>query len=290
MLTAMWGFYRFGAGTALRASGARPFQFRQGETELRVWRAGVEEGEPWVLLHGLGAMAAGWLPVVRALRRECSLVLPELSALGGSRCAQGGLAVADGVPVVAGLIEQQFPSRPVTVAGNSLGGWMALRLALARPDLVARLCLIAPGGFREQDWDRIEHLLRVEDLAGAAEVVAAMFLRPPLPRPLMHRAFRRAFTSAAVVGPLGKLAEADCVDEDDLARIEVPVALLWGERDGVFDVSVAERMAAALPSGRLYRLPAAHVVQWDRPHRLVAAVQDFRARTGNAPHDARSAA
>jgi pimeloyl-ACP methyl ester carboxylesterase len=288
----MWGLYRFAAAAALRAAGARAFRFRRGEVDLQVWRAGREDGEPWLMLHGMGAIAAGWLPLLRALRRECRMVVPELSVLGGSRVPDGGLAVADGVPVIADLIEREFPSRRITVAGNSLGGWVALRLALARPDLVERLALIAPGGFREQDWERIEHLLRVRDRAGAAAVVQAMFERPPLPRPLMDRALQQAFTSPAVVGPLGKLTEADTVDEEDLAAIDVPVALLWGERDGVFEVAVAERMAAALPRASLYRMPAAHVVQWDRPRHLVAAVQDFRARTGRAPsgNDARSAA
>jgi pimeloyl-ACP methyl ester carboxylesterase len=285
----MFALYRFGAHAALRAAGARSLHFRDGAQDFTVWRLGPRGGEPWVLLHGLGAMAAGWLPLARVLKRDCRLVVPELSTLGGSRVTGGGLAMIDGLPVLSALLDQQFPGERVTLAGNSLGGWMAMRLALARPDRVARLMLIAPGGFRHQDWERIEHLLRVRDLEGAARIVAAMFLHPPLPRPLMARAFRAAFTSEAVRGTLDKLCEADTVDEDDLARLDLPVALVWGESDGVFEVSTAERMAAALPDVHLYRLPAAHVVQWDRPGQLVAAVLDFRART-RPGDDTRSAA
>lgn len=287
----MFRLYRLGAHAALRAAGARSFRFRSNGHDLAVWRMGPRGGEPWVLLHGLGAMAAGWLPLARALRRDCRMVVPELSMLGGSRVADGGLAVGDGLPVLGELVEQQFPGETVTLAGNSLGGWMALRLALARPELVRRLVLVAPGGFREQDWERIEQLLRIRDTEGAARIVSAMFLHPPLPRPLMARAFRAAFTSPAVVGPLGKLREEDCLSGDDLGRIEVPVALVWGERDGVFAVETADRMAAAMPRARVYRLPAAHVVQWDRPGHLVAAVAEFRARTRPRPEDpTRSAA
>jgi pimeloyl-ACP methyl ester carboxylesterase len=285
----MFALYRFGAHAALRAAGARSLHFRDGAQDFTVWRLGPRGGEPWVLLHGLGAMAAGWLPLARVLKRDCRLVVPELSALGGSRVTGGGLAMGDGLPVLSALLDQQFPGERVTLAGNSLGGWMAMRLALARPDRVARLVLIAPGGFRDQDWERIEHLLRVRDLEGAARIVAAMFLHPPLPRPLMARAFRAAFTSEAVRGTLDKLCEADTVDEDDLARLDLPVALIWGESDGVFEVATAERMTAALPDAHLYRLPAAHVVQWDRPGQLVAAVLDFRART-RPGDDTRSAA
>lgn len=285
----MFGIYRFGAHAALRASGARRLHFRDGEQDFTVWRMGSRGGEPWMLLHGLGAMAAGWLPLARGLKRQCRMVIPELSALGGSRVTGGGLALGDGLPMLESLLDQQFPGEAVTLAGNSLGGWMALRLALARPERVARLVLIAPGGFRDQDWGRIEQLLRVRDLDGAARVVAAMFLHPPLPRPLMARAFRAAFTSPSVRGALDKLCEADTLGEDDLARIEVPVALVWGESDGVFEMSTAERMAAVLPRAHLYRLPAAHVVQWDRPGQLLAAVEEFRART-RPDDDTRSAA
>jgi pimeloyl-ACP methyl ester carboxylesterase len=285
----MFRIYRFGAHTALRAAGARSLHFRDGEQDLTVWRMGPHGGEPWMLLHGLGAMAAGWLPLARGLKRQCRLAIPELSSLGGSRVTGGGLALGDGLPVLEALLDQQFPGEPVTLAGNSLGGWMAMRLALSRPERVARLVLVAPGGFRDQDWERIEHLLRIRDLEGAARVVSAMFLHPPLPRPLMARAFRAAFTSPAVCGTLDKLCEADTVDEDDLARLDLPVALVWGESDGIFEVSTAERMAAALPRVHVYRLPAAHVVQWDRPGQLLAAVEDFRART-RPDDDTRSAA
>lgn len=287
----MFGLYRFGAHAALRASGARSFRFVSGEAELICWELGPRGGEPWVLLHGLGAIAAGWLPLARALKRDCRMIIPELSMLGGSRVPDGGLAVGDGLPVLTALLEHRFPGQRVTLAGNSLGGWLAMRLALATPDRVERLLLVAPGGYREQDWERIERLIRVRDLDGAARVVAAMFLSPPLPRPLMARAFRAAFTSPAVLGPLDKLCEEDTVDAEDLARLELPVALVWGERDGVFEVRTAECMAAALPQPYLYRLPAAHVVLWDRPSHMVGAVADFRARTGRTdPDDRRNAA
>ncbi len=280
MLLPMWlRVYRGLAALALRISGARPFAFRHGEVRLRVWTAGPEDGEPWVLLHGLGALAAGWLPVVRELRSTCRLLVPELSAAGGSRVPGGALAVADGVPEVAALIDRVLGGRPVTLGGYSLGGWMALRLALARPDLVARLVLIAPGGYREQDWRRIERLLRVSDAAGAENLVDAMFLRPPLPPRLMRRAFLRTFTSPGVRRALDKLSERDALTDAELARVAVPTALVWGEQDGVFTVDVAERMAAALPAARLVRLPASHLVQWDRPRDLVAAVRDFRRST-----------
>ena len=269
--------YRAGAHLALRGLGCRGFWFRTGEVRLRCWRVGPEDGEPWVMLHGLGSIAASWLALVRELRRECRIVVPELSWLGGSEVPDGALAVRDGVEVACALIERQFPGRPVTLVGNSLGGWVALRLALLRPELVARLVLVGPGGYREQDWEHIEKLIRISDLHDTDRLLAAMFLRAPIPERILRRGFRAAFTSKAVLGAIDKMSEEDALSSEELGRVEVPTALVWGEHDGIFSVAVAEQMAAALPRGTLYRVETAgHIVQWESPRSLVDAVRDFR--------------
>ena len=82
----------------------------------------------------------------------------------------------------------------MTLCGISLGGWIAVRLALARPDLVARLLLVVPGGYREQDWERIGRMVRVETYRDSAAIWQALFARPPLllrlGRPLLYLAYR----------------------------------------------------------------------------------------------------
>ena len=272
--------YRAGAHLLLRGLGCRGFWFRVGDSRLRCWRVGPEAGEPWVMLHGLGSIAASWTTLLRELRKECRIVVPELSWLGGSDVPDGALAVQDGTEVACALIEREFPGRPVTLVGNSLGGWVALRLALARPDLVSRLVLVGPGGYREQDWAHIETLIRVTDLSDTDRLLAAMFVRPPISQRILRHGFLAAFTSKAVRGALGKMSEDDAIAAEDLARIQAPTALVWGEHDGIFFVEVAERIAAAMPHGVLYRVETAgHIVQWESPKSLVDAVRDFRLRT-----------
>ena len=114
---------------------------------------GPEDGEPWVLLHGLGSVAATWSPVMRGLRRSCRMLVPELSALGGTRCPGDGLGIQPAVEILQKLLDRELGSRPVTLLGLSLGGWMAVRLALRHPERVSRLVLVDAGGYRDQDWD-----------------------------------------------------------------------------------------------------------------------------------------
>lgn len=281
MGTRFFPLYRAGCHALLRLLGCRPVRIPTASSELLCWRVGPPEGEPWVMLHGLGSVAASWSVLVRDLRKECRIWVPELSWLGGSDVPGGALAVRDGVEATLALLDREVPGRPVTLVGNSLGGWVALRLALDHPERVSRLVLVAPGGYREQDWQRIETLIRVSDLKGAERLLEAMFVRPPLPERWLRHGFHAAFQSKAVLGALDKMTEADALDREDLERIDQPTALVWGEHDGIFDIEVAEHMAEALPRGTLYRVETAgHIVQWESPRRLVDAVRDFRRRTG----------
>ena len=80
---------------------------------------------------------------------------------------------------------------------------------------------------------------------------------------------------------LAKLEAKDTFGDEDLARIEVPAALIWDEEDGVFHLETARRMAAALPQATLYPLAGcAHALHWERPQALVEAIESFRRASG----------
>jgi pimeloyl-ACP methyl ester carboxylesterase len=275
----------FSAATALylRGLGARRRRLEEGPISLVYYEMGPRDGEPWLLLHGLGGIATTWDPVLRALRRECRLIAPELSSLGGTRAPGGGLDVEQGARMAARLVETALGGRPVTVAGLSLGGWMAVRLALTRPELVSRLLLIDAGGYREQDWDRIKPLVAVEDLDGIERLYEALFVRVPWLMDRTRRGFLAAYRSPGVRSVLARLHEKDTYTDADLARIHQPTSVIWGERDGIFRLEPARAMAAALPNAELTILPdCGHAVHMECPDRLVAAVREFRRKSAGA--------
>lgn len=262
---------------AARARGLRPGRVEIGPWRLKLWRGGRPGGEPWLLLHGMGATSATYFPLLGALRRDCEIVVPELSANGGTRGPRAALGVAAGTELVERLIELEFPDAPPTVCGVSLGGWIAVRVAARRPESVARLVLVVPGGYRHQDWRRIESMVRVSKPAEIGAMWRAMFVRPPWflrgGRPFLYL----LYTTPTVREVLAAVREEDAFDDADLARIACPVALLWGERDALFELGVGERMARALPNATLTVLPeCGHAAQWERPRAFLAAVESFR--------------
>lgn len=261
----------------LRLGGARRRTARIGEVELRYFVLGPVTGEPWLLLHGLGATAMSWLPVVRALRGECRVIAPELSELGGTRAPGGSMTLELSADVCAQLIERETHGRAVTVAGISLGGWVATLLARGRPALVSRLLLIDTAGYRDLDWNRVRDLVDVDDMADVDRLYSALYVAPPLLLRCSRRGFLAAYRSPAVRHILETTDERHAFDDHDLAQIRVPTGVIWGEYDGLFPLSAGKAIAHALPGASLEILKnCGHAVHWECPDALVAAVERFR--------------
>lgn len=269
--------YSYATWAFLALLGGRRRRLRIGDVELHYAVLGPADGEPWVLLHGLGATSITWSSVLRAFRRRARMVVPELSNLGGSRCPSGGLGVRDGAACVVRLIEHEFPGVPVTLGGMSLGAWIAVRLTLERPDLVSRLLLVDAAGYADQDWDRIERLVAVSDRTDVDRLYEAMYTRPPLVLRLSRGTFLEAFTSPAVRHVLESTTEEDAYDDVELARLEPPTGIVWGQLDGLFVPAVGRAIAAAVPRSKLIELEGVgHAVNWEAPRRLVASVEAIR--------------
>jgi pimeloyl-ACP methyl ester carboxylesterase len=111
--------------------------------QLAFTRTGV--GAPLVLLHGIGLSRRSWEPVIPALAECFDVIAVDLPGFGGSESLP---ADVEPVPAalaaaVAGLLDELGVTAP-HLAGNSLGGWVALELASVRP--VASVTLLSPAG------------------------------------------------------------------------------------------------------------------------------------------------
>jgi len=110
-------------------------------------------GAPLVLLHGIGLTRQSWDPVVPALARHFDVIAVDLPGFGGSEPlpAETEPLPAALAAAVAGLLGELGITAP-HLAGNSLGGWVALELAAIRP--VASLTLLSPAGLWRGDTPR----------------------------------------------------------------------------------------------------------------------------------------
>jgi len=120
--------------------------------------------------------------------------------------------------------------------------------------------------------------VRVSTYEDTRAMWRALFAAPPWYLAPARPLFFLAYTSSAVAAVLETVREQDAFGDEELARLELPVGMIWGAEDALFRLEVGERMLAALPRGRLWAIPrAAHAVQWERPREFLAAVEEFRA-------------
>jgi pimeloyl-ACP methyl ester carboxylesterase len=107
-------------------------------------------GAPLVLLHGIGSSRQAWGPVVAALTAHFTVIAVDLPGFGDSRPLPAHIEPTPAAlaAAVARLLDQLGVTGP-HLAGNSLGGWVALELAAIRP--AASLTLLSPAGLWHGD-------------------------------------------------------------------------------------------------------------------------------------------
>jgi pimeloyl-ACP methyl ester carboxylesterase len=206
-----------------------------------------------VCVHGLSGSSRWWSGVVPPLEEAGAVVLLDLPrSLAPSRLSAW----------VVGRLERLEP--PVDVAGHSLGGLVAARVAARRPDLVRRLVLIAPPGIRPRR-SMIPYLWPL--------AVTVARSRPALLRLLTPDALRAGPRNLVRGGR--HVATADVAAE--LESIVAPTLLVWGARDAIVPPVDGQAWCEALHDARLVVLPrAGHVPMIDAADELAEVIVAFR--------------
>lgn len=124
--------------------------------------AGSSQKPPLVLLHGLGATKASWLPVLPYLARRYRVVIPDLPGFGMSSKPRGGYDAPWFADRVAALLDSLRIER-ASFAGNSMGGRIAQEIAMSFPDRAESIACLCPAtAFSRRPALALVRLLRPE--------------------------------------------------------------------------------------------------------------------------------
>ena len=254
------------------------------------------EGSPLVLLHALGESVLDWRWVLPALARTHRVYAPDLPGFGDSAKPTADYSPAFFSRFVAAYLDALGIERAALV-GNSLGGLVALRLALSEPARVSVLGLIDSAGLGRE----VSSALKSPTLPGYGEAAIALsktplgatqraWLRVPLlfacparvPPEWSEEQYRLAqlpgFAEAVVVTLRAQvnLGGQHEVLLDQLPHLRMPTLIVWGESDRIFPVSQAREAITRLREGSLELVPdCGHLPHVERPEHFVAALDRF---------------
>ena len=261
----------------------------RGPQAVTVSYARVGQGEPLLLLHGIGHHRQAWDPVVDILATERDVIAVDLPGFGASPGLPDGLAYdLPTTTAVFRAFSEALELEQPHVAGNSLGGLLALELG--RENLVRSVTALSPAGF----WSEAERRYAFAVLLTMRGISQRMPL--PLVEWLSRSAVgRTALTSTiyahpgrrspeAVVAETLALAQATGFDDtlragatvqftDDLPG--VPVTVAWGTRDWLLVRRQGVRAKQIIPQARLVRLPGCgHCPMNDDPALVARVILD----------------
>jgi len=254
------------------------------------------EGAPLTMIHGLGGAAVNFTKLAPILARKRRVLIPDLPGHGLSEPFEH----VDGIATYSHHVHRVAELEgmlPGAVLGYSMGGVVALRLAVEEPEDVTALALVAPAGI-VSTTRRAEIWLVVTGALRPAQVMTRFrgtFARRPrlrwLPFGLWGAAHPEALDPDAVIGFLegpsqhtdvGSAGRALVRDDPrpDLDRVRCPAFLLWGSRDRLVPVGDGFEYARRLHAP-IRVLPAAgHLIVGELPELCADVLETFLDRVG----------
>lgn len=246
-------------------------------------------GPPIVMIHGLGGQMRNFgKPMIEALERDHRLILVDRPGSGYSPRASGTSAKLKAqAATVAGLIRKMDLGRPLIV-GHSLGGALALSLALDHPDVVGGLALIVP-------------LTQPQDISSVPPVFKPLVIRSPAVRKAVALTLATPMGMLKAEAALKDIFAPEPVPEDfgvegggllamrpdnfyatssDLVELEgelepmaerygtiaVPVSILYARSDNLLDPKVhGEKTVSAIPGATLELAEGGHMLPFTQP-------------------------
>jgi pimeloyl-ACP methyl ester carboxylesterase len=221
-----------------------------------------------VLLHSALGDSRLWKRQVPVLSTSHEVVAPDLPGWGTSPLPTQPFSFVD---VVAEHL-------PAALVGNSFGGAIALRTALAHPDRVSRLVLVDAGlpawdyteEMREY-WKAEEAAFEAKDLDLATQINLDFWVKPE-----HHDEVRPQQRRAAELQTDHEEPELVWPEMAALSTLTMPTLVVVGEDDKPDFLAIAEHLASEIPGAELAIVPrAGHLVGLDRPDVLNALLLEF---------------
>lgn len=250
----------------------------------------VGRGPTVLLLHGFLHSSYTWRSTIAALSGRYRVIAPCLFGFGWAGRGPSDYSLEGFTGWVRGILDALGVRRVHATLGNSLGGGIALRLALQEPARVGRLVLVSTLGptypvpglpLRLLNFKAFEPLFRAT--AGSAPFIRralswTAYKRIPVDQAVLagFAQLRRPGSLTSAVETARQLWPASKWLGRRLEQVRVPTLVVWGRRDSLLPLAYGRRAAARIPGARLEVFQeCGHCAHEEHPDRFNLLVERF---------------
>ncbi len=249
---------------------------RSGDADI-YWKVeGHAASPPLVLLNSIGTDMDLWDAALPDLRRAFSLLRVDTRGHGASDAPDGDYGMATLAGDVAAAMDAAGV-RSAAIAGVSLGGMIAMQLALDAPEKMTGLALVCTSATMDRAaWTARVEKVRTEGVAGIVDLAMSRFLSPEFAQeqPEVTASVRRGLLGMESGGYAGCAAAIrDMTLADRIQAVVAPTLVVSGSRDTSTPFTGhGEHLVERIPQARHVALDAAHLAPLEAPGALAAAI------------------
>lgn len=244
-----------------------------------------------VLVHGSNASLFTWEPWAKRLDNVFRVVSLDMPGHGLTGAVPDRDYSQEGMVKFTIEVANKLGIKKFAIAGNSMGGGVAARLAEEHPDRVNALILVDAAGMPVKAGNRIPLAFRLARMPFVNQLLLHVTPRSLVVEGLNDAVVRRKIITEKMIDTYWDFARmagtreatlerfalepTDAV-KDHIADIKAPTLILWGRNDGLIPVQAAYKFHKAIPGSRLivYR-DTGHIPQEEVPDRSAADVRAF---------------
>lgn len=246
-------------------------------------------GEPMILLHGFTGDRNNWNRMAKYLTGKYRVYIPDLPGHGES---SSGLELDYSMPEQSSVMKafvDELGLEKYHIAGNSMGGGLAIQWATFRPQQVLSLALIDSAGLYEHNGQVMQDMmagkvdLMVQKPGDMRKVIdLAMADKPFLPQELLEvmeqRQIARYPIYKKIIDGLMKTQKTMGPGMFGIAlkSFRMPVLILWGEQDKIFEVAVTKELERNIKNHKTVIMQGiGHVPIFEAPKDSANIYKDF---------------
>lgn len=240
---------------------------------------GADDKPALVLLNSIGTDLSLWDAAMPALLAAFRVLRLDTRGHGASDAPDGDYTLAQLAGDAVAAMDAAGLDK-AAIAGVSLGGMIAMELALTRPERVSALALICTSATMDRAaWQDRMTKVRTGGTAAIADLAMQRFLSPAFAagQPAIAESVRRSLVGMAREGYAGAgaaIRDMDLVGR--LSHLSCPTLIVVGERDASTPFAGhGENLVAAIPAARLARLDCGHLAPLEAPAALAGALRGF---------------